>query len=431
MTEASPVFSVIMATWGRGRHILPSIQSVLGQDFRDLELIVVGDACTDETQAVVAGIADPRLRWINLDSRCGSQSGPNNAGIAAARGAFIAYLGHDDIWETDHLARLRALYQSAAPPDFAVSGAIFHLPNGIAGDQVTGIFAEGADISRQFFPPSSFSHHRAVIDRIGPWRMPLELRAPVDEELLLRATGAGLRFLSTGQVTVHKFAAGHRYLSYVEPESDEQAAMLARLALPGHAAEVAAILAAARAGGTFMTGWDRNFARFEPGALARNSRQVKGLTAAPPVALGRGLTLQHPEENALFDWEPIPVDGYRKTRLNPRPRLLLPVLGLRARLSFAVQQTDPLQPLVLACNGEVVTARPGWTTRLRRFLRLPGRAMTVHRAVIRLRAAGPSVLEIRLSGAQLPSPAGAGIAIGPLRLDPLAGKARGKAISDT
>ena len=49
----APLISVVMATWGRGRHILPSIRSALGQSFRDFELLVVGDACTDETEAVV------------------------------------------------------------------------------------------------------------------------------------------------------------------------------------------------------------------------------------------------------------------------------------------------------------------------------------------------------------------------------------------
>lgn len=103
MTAVPPKVSVIMATWGRGRHILPSVLSVLQQDFPDFELIVVGDACTDETEAVVTGIGDPRVRWMNQTERCGSQAGPNNAGIAAAQAEIIAYLGHDDLWEPNHL----------------------------------------------------------------------------------------------------------------------------------------------------------------------------------------------------------------------------------------------------------------------------------------------------------------------------------------
>lgn len=409
-----PIFSVVMATWGRGRHILPSVQSVLRQACPDLELIVVGDACADETEAVVTGLADPRIRWINLTDRCGSQSGPNNAGIAAAGGEFIAYLGHDDIWDPDHLARLLALYRGDEPPDFAVSGAIFHLPNGIPGHQVSGIFADGQDISRFFFPPSSFSHPKSVIDRIGPWRMPLEIRPPVDEDLLLRATAAGLRFRSTGQVTVHKFAAGHRYLSYVVQECREQEEMLADLSVPDHTGKVAAIVEAARAGGTFMTGWDRNFDMVEPGAHARKSRQVKGLIASATQPLGSGVTVQHPEEEALFDWEEKLDRGFRLTKANPRPRLLLPVIGGKARLRFRVLHPKPLSfgLLELLCNGEKVVARPGWVKSR------DGNWEADYRATIRLSDTGPSVLEFLLNADQRPGPTGPGIAVGPLTLTP-------------
>ena len=53
----APRFTVVMATYGRGRHILPSVRSVLGQSLAEFELLVVGDACTDETAAVVGAVA--------------------------------------------------------------------------------------------------------------------------------------------------------------------------------------------------------------------------------------------------------------------------------------------------------------------------------------------------------------------------------------
>src|ERR1043165_8264599 len=49
-----PGFSIVLATYGRGRHIAPTIASVLGQTIADFELIVVGDGCSDDTQAAVA-----------------------------------------------------------------------------------------------------------------------------------------------------------------------------------------------------------------------------------------------------------------------------------------------------------------------------------------------------------------------------------------
>lgn len=201
-----PQLSVVMATYRRGRHILPSIRSVLGQSFDGWELIVAGDGCTDETEEIVRGVTDDRVRWINRPECSGSQSGPNNAGISAARGQFIAYLGHDDIWDPSHLERIMRLFHGERRVDFAVSGAIYHMPNGIAGSQVTGIFDDDSAKHHHFFPPSSFAHRRLACDAIGEWRMPEDIRAPVDEDFLIRAAAADLTFASTGAITVHKFA---------------------------------------------------------------------------------------------------------------------------------------------------------------------------------------------------------------------------------
>lgn len=146
-----------MATYNRGRHILPSIRSVERQTVQDFELIVAGDHCTDDTADIVAACGAGRIRWLNLDERAGSQSFPNNAAIAAARGTFIAYIGHDDIWAPDHLAALLDLFRRDPAPGIAVSGAIFHLPGGMPGSQVTGLFDADDAKFTHFFPPSSFA----------------------------------------------------------------------------------------------------------------------------------------------------------------------------------------------------------------------------------------------------------------------------------
>lgn len=74
-----------------------------------------------------------------------------------------------------------------------------------------------------------------MCDTIGCWRLPMHIPAPVDADFLLRAARAGMGFASTGLISVHKFAAGHRYLSYLDQESDEQRDMLASLRSPAEA----------------------------------------------------------------------------------------------------------------------------------------------------------------------------------------------------
>jgi hypothetical protein len=59
---------------------------VLDQSFRDFELIVVGDGCTDESARVVNGFGDPRVSWVNLPKRSGHQVGPTTR-VCGAREA--------------------------------------------------------------------------------------------------------------------------------------------------------------------------------------------------------------------------------------------------------------------------------------------------------------------------------------------------------
>ncbi|MGH7485232.1 MAG: glycosyltransferase family 2 protein, partial [bacterium] len=99
-----PRVTVIIPTWNRSSVLPYSIGSVLRQTFRDFELIVAGDGCTDDSEQVVSAIGDPRLRWINLPANTRHQSGPNNEALRQARGEIIAYLGHDDLWLPHHLA---------------------------------------------------------------------------------------------------------------------------------------------------------------------------------------------------------------------------------------------------------------------------------------------------------------------------------------
>ena len=98
-----------------------AIESVRNSRFADWELIVVGDACTDDTAACVAAFGDPRIRFVNLPERCGDQSGPNNHGVALSRGRYVAFLNHDDFYLPDHLATCVAALDAGGGSCFARS----------------------------------------------------------------------------------------------------------------------------------------------------------------------------------------------------------------------------------------------------------------------------------------------------------------------
>ncbi|MDR6534728.1 teichuronic acid biosynthesis glycosyltransferase TuaG [Variovorax soli] len=70
------------------------------QTYSSFELIVIDDSSTDESVEVVeaAAQADPRVKLIRMTKNAGAPAAPRNAGIAAARGEWVAFLDADDVW---------------------------------------------------------------------------------------------------------------------------------------------------------------------------------------------------------------------------------------------------------------------------------------------------------------------------------------------
>lgn len=221
-----PLVSVVIATYNWSEVLRWAIRSVLAQAYPHWELIVVGDRCTDDSEAVVESFADPRIRWHNRERNAGSQSLPNNDGIAMARGELIAYLGHDDLWTPDHLVRLVAAQRRAdADVSFSLSEVIG--PPGSGMRNISGFKPGG--YGGGHLPPSSILHRRALVERIGEWRDYREIEQPPDTEFLERALGAGASFACSWALTAFKLPSAMRRNSYVERRCDEQRALARRM----------------------------------------------------------------------------------------------------------------------------------------------------------------------------------------------------------
>jgi len=106
---ASPLVSVVLAAFTAGEFIERAVRSVQRQTYSNIEIIVVDDASTDDTAAIVTRLvaADKRLSLLKLE-RNGGVSVARNAGFDAARGEWIAIIDADDAWESDRLQRLVA-----------------------------------------------------------------------------------------------------------------------------------------------------------------------------------------------------------------------------------------------------------------------------------------------------------------------------------
>ena len=97
-----PKVSVIIATYNRAGLLPRAVNSVLNQTLKEYEIIIVDDASSDDTQQIIAGFEDPRIRSARHEVNCG-QSVATNAGIERARGEYVTLLDDDDEWPADRL----------------------------------------------------------------------------------------------------------------------------------------------------------------------------------------------------------------------------------------------------------------------------------------------------------------------------------------
>lgn len=98
-----------MPVFNRAPIVRRAIDSVLGQDFADFELVVVDDGSTDGTAERVAQTEDPRVRLIRLE-RNGGSNAARNRGIEAAQSNLIAFLDSDDAYLPHKLGRVVGIF---------------------------------------------------------------------------------------------------------------------------------------------------------------------------------------------------------------------------------------------------------------------------------------------------------------------------------
>ncbi len=116
--DRKPLVSVVIPTWNRGELLAArTIPSVLTQTYPQLEIIIVGDCCTDNTAQLLASLNDPRIHFLNLPERGQYPSGkkalwqvagsvPKNKGLDLCKGNWIAPLDDDDMFTPDHIESL-------------------------------------------------------------------------------------------------------------------------------------------------------------------------------------------------------------------------------------------------------------------------------------------------------------------------------------
>jgi hypothetical protein len=183
-----PTVSVILAVRNGGDDLPRAVETILGQTFADIELIIVNDGSADGTATYLDGIADPRVRVVHQTGA--GLAASLNRGIALARGRYVARQDHDDIAAPTRIEKqIRFLENS---PDHALVGTRAEI---WVGDRPTGRFHDHPtdDSSLRFellfnnpFVHSSVMMRKAALDEVGPYTTDPARQPPEDYELWSR-----------------------------------------------------------------------------------------------------------------------------------------------------------------------------------------------------------------------------------------------------
>jgi glycosyltransferase involved in cell wall biosynthesis len=122
-------FSVILPVHNRAEVLPRAIQSVIDQELRDFELIVIDDGSTDDSAKVAESFEDDRIRLIRLDRNRGGNAA-RNEGIRAAKAPLIAFLDSDDRYLPNKLAWIAAEFDRRPKLDLLVDSFVKVQPPG-------------------------------------------------------------------------------------------------------------------------------------------------------------------------------------------------------------------------------------------------------------------------------------------------------------
>ena len=176
----SPAISVVLTTFNRARLVGGAIDSIRDQTFADWELIVVDDGSTDDTPAVLRAASEADSRIQIVCQRNAGLAHALNAGIARARGEFVAFQDDDDF---SHPNRLREL-----------TAAMRDNPSAQAATAMSQSFADADDktVGRPIFDFKRTLFRRFVLREAGCFRA--FFRILDDGDLRLRLEERGIDY---------------------------------------------------------------------------------------------------------------------------------------------------------------------------------------------------------------------------------------------
>lgn len=213
MSSPLPSYSVLIAAYNAEGFLSRAVETALAQTHPPLEVLIVDDASTDGTRTLVERLSskDNRIRLIAMATN-GGPSVARNAGIAAAKGEWIAVLDADDAYEPERVARMLSSAQ-ALSADIVVDNFRFYRATG----QTVSEPAMPTTGLPEVIPVERFVSRARPFTDEADWGLlkPIFRAAFLHEHRLCYPTH--LRHGEDFQLLIESFLAGARYVLVREP----------------------------------------------------------------------------------------------------------------------------------------------------------------------------------------------------------------------
>jgi len=199
-----PSVTVLIPTYDRAEFLDEAIESVLGQDYERLELVVLDDGSSDHTPELLEGYAErqpaTRFRWVRHDNM--GQARTLNRGFEMAKGDLVGYLSSDDMLLPGAVPKLAAVF--AAEPDVVVAYPAWdYVEEG--GEKIDSVMPEEFTLlhaikaSDPVIGPGALLR-RSAIDQVGGWDP--EIIYSADFEFWVRVSSLG-EFRRVPEILAH------------------------------------------------------------------------------------------------------------------------------------------------------------------------------------------------------------------------------------
>ncbi len=216
--SSHPLVSIIIPSYNQGKYIDETIKSILKQNYRPIEILVIDGASSDDTVNILKRYGKiPELKWISESDN--GVADAVNKGMALARGDILTIQSSDDVFWAGALAS--AVERLSQDPEVGlVYGDVKYIDehSHITGEDVLGEFDLCEYLGRfMYIPQPGTCFTRAAMQHAVGWRYKVSYVADAD---------FWLRIVTRFSVTkLHRFVGGYRYHSEQRDTQREQIAI--------------------------------------------------------------------------------------------------------------------------------------------------------------------------------------------------------------